>query len=67
MNWNIVEGNWKQFKGMIKGQWGKVTDAHVHEIAGKGDELTGKAQEAYGTAQDKAEKTVTQFEESDKK
>lgn len=63
MNWNIIEGNWKQFKGMIKGKWGSVTDDPVDEIAGKGDELAGKVQETYGTAQDKAEKQVKQFEE----
>ena len=67
MNWNIVEGNWKQFKGMIKGQWGRLTDDRVDEVAGKGDELAGKVQETFGTAQDMAEKTVTQFEERSKK
>lgn len=67
MNWNIVEGNWKQFKGVIKGQWGRLTNDHVDEIAGKGDELAGKAQETYGTAQDTAEKTVAQVEEHSKK
>lgn len=67
MNWNIVEGNWNQFKGAIKGQWGRFTNDHVDEIAGKGDELAGKVQETYGSAQDKAEKTVAQFDEGSKK
>ena len=56
MNWNIIEGSWKPFKGLIKGQWGKVTDDRVDEIAGKGDELAGKVQKTYGTGQDKVEK-----------
>ncbi len=67
MNWNIVEGNWKQFKGMIKGQWGKVTDDRVDEITGKGDELAGKIQETFGATQDQAEKQVKQFEERSEK
>ena len=67
MNRNIVEGKWKQFKGKIKGQWGKVTDDPVDEIAGKGEELAGKVQETYGSAQDKTDKTVAQVEESSKK
>ena len=67
MNWNIIEGTWKQFKGKIKGQWGKVTDEPVDEIAGKGEELAGKVQETYGSAQDKTDKTVAQIEGSSKK
>jgi uncharacterized protein YjbJ (UPF0337 family) len=67
MNWNIVEGNWKQFTGAIKGRWGRLTDDPVDEIAGKSDELAGKVQETYGSARDKAEKTVTPFEDRSKK
>ena len=26
MDWNRVEGNWKQAKGKVKEQWGKLTD-----------------------------------------
>lgn len=46
MNWDIVEGNWKQFKGKVKAQWGKLTDDHLDVIAGKRDQLAGKIQEA---------------------
>jgi uncharacterized protein YjbJ (UPF0337 family) len=67
MNWNIVEGNWKQFKGMIRGQWGRLTGDPVDEIVGKGDQLAGKVQETYGSVQDNAEKTVSQVEERGKK
>ena len=46
LTWNgdIVKGNWKQFKGKVKAQWGKLTDDHLDEIAGKRDELAGKIQ-----------------------
>ena len=46
MNWDIVEGNWKQFKGKVKAQWGDLTDEHLDVIAGKRVELVGKIQEA---------------------
>ena len=36
MDWNIVEGNWKQFKGKVKTQWGKLTDDHLDVIAEPG-------------------------------
>ena len=45
MDWNIVEGNWKQFKGKVKAQWGKLTDDHLDVIAGNRDQLAGKIQE----------------------
>jgi uncharacterized protein YjbJ (UPF0337 family) len=63
MNWDIVEGNWKQFRGKVKAQWGKLTDDHLDVIAGKRIELTGKIQEAYGVTKDEAEKQVKRFED----
>ena len=66
MNWDIVEGNWKQFKGTVKSQWGKLTDDHLDVIAGKRDSLAGKIQEAYGVTKDEAEEQITRFEEPNK-
>jgi uncharacterized protein YjbJ (UPF0337 family) len=40
MDWNRVEGNWKQVKGKVKEQWGKLTDDDLDVIAGRRDELT---------------------------
>jgi uncharacterized protein YjbJ (UPF0337 family) len=62
MNWNIVEGNWKQFKGKVKTQWGKLTDDQLDVIAGKRVELAGKIQEAYGISTDEADKQIKAFE-----
>ncbi len=62
MNWDIVEGNWKQFKGKVKQQWGKLTDDNLDVIAGNRDELTGRIQEAYGISKDEAEKQIRKFE-----
>lgn len=63
MNWDIVEGNWKQFKGKVKVQWGKLTDDQLDVIAGKRDDLSGKIQESYGLSKDEAEKQIKSFEE----
>jgi uncharacterized protein YjbJ (UPF0337 family) len=62
MNWNIVEGNWKQFKGEVKAQWGRLTDDHLDVIAGKRTQLAGKIQEAYGITKDEAEQQIKRFE-----
>jgi uncharacterized protein YjbJ (UPF0337 family) len=45
MDWNRVEGNWKQIKGQIKEKWGKLTDDDLNVINGKRDQLEGKIQE----------------------
>ncbi len=62
MNWDIAKGNWKQFKGQVQAQWGKLTDDHFDVIAGKREELVGKIQESYGISRDEAEKQVKDFE-----
>jgi uncharacterized protein YjbJ (UPF0337 family) len=63
MNWDIVEGNWKQFKGKVRSRWGKLTDDQLDLIAGKRTELAGKIQEAYGVTKDEVEMQIKLFEE----
>jgi uncharacterized protein YjbJ (UPF0337 family) len=58
MNWSQIEGNWKQFKGVIRERWGKLTDDDLEVIAGKRDQLVGKLQEKYGLARDSAEREI---------
>ena len=66
MDWNIVEGNWKQFKGKVKAQWGKLTDDHLDVIAGNRDQLAGKSQETYGITKDETKQQIKRFEELNK-
>lgn len=66
MNWDIVEGNWKQFKGTVKTQWGKLTDDRLDVIAGKRLELAGEIQKVYGVTKDEAEAQLKRFEEVNK-
>ena len=62
MNSDQASGNWKQFKGKVKEQWGKLTDDDMTMIEGKRDQLVGKIQERYGYAKDEAEKEVADWE-----
>jgi uncharacterized protein YjbJ (UPF0337 family) len=66
MNWDRIEGNWKQFKGSIKEQWGKMTDDQLDVIAGKRDHLTGMIQESYGISKEETEKQVTEWQNRQK-
>jgi uncharacterized protein YjbJ (UPF0337 family) len=50
MDWNRVEGNWKQMKGKVKEKWGNLTDDDLTAVNGKRDQLEGKIQERYGLA-----------------
>lgn len=63
MNWDQIEGNWKQFKGKVKEKWGELTDDDLQVIGGKRDKLIGKLQEKYGIAKEEAEKELKNFEE----
>jgi uncharacterized protein YjbJ (UPF0337 family) len=58
MNWDRVEGNWKQFKGQVQQKWGKLTDDDLDVIEGKRTELAGRLQQRYGYAKDEAEKNI---------
>ena len=58
MNWDRVEGNWKQFSGKVQQQWGKLTNDDLSKVEGKRTELVGRIQERYGYAKDKAEREV---------
>lgn len=61
MNWDRVEGNWKQFKGTIRENWGKLTDDDLEQVKGNQEQLIGKIQERYGIAKDEAERQVNNW------
>ena len=62
MNWDRIEGNWKQFKGSALQQWGKLTDDQLDVVAGKRDLLLGRIQEAYGITKDETEKQLAEWQ-----
>ena len=61
MNWDQIEGKWKQLRGQAKQQWGKLTDDDLDVMAGKRDALVGKVQERYGIAKEEAERQVDEW------
>lgn len=62
MNWDIAKGQWKQFRGQVQEQWGKLTSDDLDQIEGKRDQLLGAVQKRYGIARDEAERQVKKFE-----
>jgi hypothetical protein len=63
MNNDILAGDWKQFKGKMLEQWGKITGDELDVIAGRREQIVGKVQEHYGLGRDEAEAQVRTFEE----
>jgi uncharacterized protein YjbJ (UPF0337 family) len=62
MNWERIQGSWKQLTGQAKEQWGKLTDDDLDVVAGRRDQLAGKIQERYGVAKEDAEKQIGEWE-----
>jgi len=61
MNWDQIEGNWKQFTGKVQEKWGELTNDECDQIAGNRDQLEGKIQEKYGKTKEEARKEVDEF------
>lgn len=58
MNWDQVQGQWKQLKGKAVTQWGKLTDDEVDQVAGDREQLEGLLQEKYGKTKEEVRDEV---------
>jgi len=66
MNKDQVSGNWKELKGKLKQQWGKLTDDDFTVLEGSADELSGRIQKRYGIAREEAEKQIKTFRDANR-
>ena len=64
MNWDRIEGNWKQLSGKVQEKWGKLTNDHLDVAAGKRDQLSGRIQEVYGVTKEEANRQIDEFSNS---
>lgn len=58
MDHNILEGKWKEFKGVIKETWGQLTEDEIEQARGNLDQLAGKLQKKYGYKMDEARTVI---------
>jgi uncharacterized protein YjbJ (UPF0337 family) len=58
MNWDELEGKWKQVRGLVKEKWGKLTDDDLDVMTGKKEQLIGKVQERYGITKEEAQRQI---------
>jgi uncharacterized protein YjbJ (UPF0337 family) len=61
MNWDQIEGKWKQLRGSAKAKWGKLNDSDFDVISGRREQLVGLIQQRYGLAKEAAEKQVNDW------
>jgi uncharacterized protein YjbJ (UPF0337 family) len=61
MNWDQMEGKWKQMKGVVRKQWGKLTDDDLEFMAGSKDQFVGRLQERYGIKKEEAQKQADEW------
>ena len=62
MNWDQIEGNWKQFTGKAREQWGDLTDDEVQQAKGNREQLAGVIQKKYGIAKEEAVRQVDDWQ-----
>ena len=60
MNWDQVKGNWKELRGKVREQWGRLTDDDLDVIDGRREQL-GRIQKAYGKTVEEAEREIDAF------
>ncbi|MGX1100366.1 CsbD family protein [Amorphus sp. MBR-141] len=58
MNWDQIQGQWKQFTGNVQSQWGKLTNDDLDVVEGDRQRLAGKIQERYGVEKEEAERQI---------
>lgn len=64
MNWDRIEGKWKQRRGKAVRHWGKIMNDELAAIAGKYEELVGRLQEKYGIASDEVRGYVAKYKDA---
>ncbi|HML28800.1 MAG TPA: CsbD family protein [Hyphomicrobium sp.] len=64
MNWDRIEGNWKQFSGKVKEKWGQLTDDDLAQVNGNREQLEGILQKRYGYAKDQVKKELDTWSNS---
>ncbi|HEV8383992.1 MAG TPA: CsbD family protein [Acidobacteriota bacterium] len=61
MNWDQIEGKWKQMMGAVRERWGKLTNDDLDVIAGKREAFIGRVQERYGFTKEQAQKEIDEW------
>jgi uncharacterized protein YjbJ (UPF0337 family) len=61
MNWDTIQGKWKEVKGQAREKWGRITEDEMDVIAGQREKLEGTIQRVYGKTKDEAKREVDEW------
>jgi len=61
MNWDRIAGTWRQFKGIARKQWGRLSADHASVVAGERERLLGKIQATHGITRQANEKQLAEW------
>lgn len=61
MNWDQIQGQWKELKGKVMEEWADLTEDDLQEAKGNREQLEGKIQERYGKTKEEAKAEVDKF------
>ena len=64
MNWDQVEGNWKEWKGKARSTWGELTDDELEEARGNRERFEGLLQQKYGKTKEEVREEVDRWLEA---
>lgn len=65
MNWDQIQGQWKQLKGRVQAKWAELTDDDLDKVKGDREKLEGILQEKYGKSKEEVRREVDEFFSSD--
>jgi uncharacterized protein YjbJ (UPF0337 family) len=58
MNEHEIKGTWKQIKGAVQKEWGKLTDHELEQTKGDIKEIFGLIEKKYGKTQSNVEHSL---------
>jgi uncharacterized protein YjbJ (UPF0337 family) len=64
MNWDQIQGSWKEYAGRARTKWGEITDDEFEQAAGRKDEMVGLIQKRYGYEKERAERELDEWTNS---
>lgn len=62
MNWNMIEGNWRQYRFELLWHWQGLTEEKLVGIAGKRARFSRLLQDVYHISAEEAERQIAEFQ-----
>lgn len=61
VNKNVLIGKWKQVRGKVREEWGRLTERDMERVRGRFEQLAGQVQEGYGLLRMRVKREADSF------